>query len=72
MVSYSNSQRVLQMEGLSFTIDSITYHNTVWYDRPSADDCQAIQSFLVALVDIGFLWRSRVEYEEDPVGNVIS
>jgi hypothetical protein len=72
MVSYSNSQCVLQMEGLSFTIDPITYRNTVWYDWPSADDCQAIRSLLVALVDIGFLWRSRVEYGEDPADNVIS
>ena len=72
MISYSNSQRVLQMEGLGFTIDSTTYYNTVRHNRPSADDCQTIQGLLVALADAGFLWRSRVEYEEDPIGNVIS
>jgi hypothetical protein len=72
MISYSDSQRVLQMEGLGFTIDSTTYYNTVRHNRPSADDCQTIQGLLVALADAGFLWRSRVEYEEDPAGNVIS
>jgi hypothetical protein len=60
------------MEGLGFTIDSATYYNTVRHNRPSADDCQTIQGLLVALADAGFLWRSRVEYEEDPAGNVIS
>ena len=72
MISYSNSQRVLQIEGLGFTIDSTTYYNTVRCNRPSTDDCQTIQGLLVALADAGFLWRSRVEYEEDPAGNVIS
>jgi hypothetical protein len=72
MIPYSDSQRVLQMEGLGFTIDSTTYYNTVRHNRPSADDCQTIQGLLVALADAGFLWRSRVEYEEDSAGNVIS
>jgi hypothetical protein len=42
MVSYSNSQRMLQMERLSFTIDSTAYHNTVRHNRSSVDDCQTI------------------------------
>jgi hypothetical protein len=72
MISYSSSRRVLQIEGLGFIIDSTTYYNTVRHNQPSADDYQTIQGLLVALADAGFLWRSRVEYEEDPVGNVIS
>jgi hypothetical protein len=60
------------MEGLDFTIDSTTYYNTVRHNRPCVDDCQTIQDLLVALADAGFLWRSRIEYEEDPAGNVIS
>ena len=63
MISYSNCQRVLQMEGLGFTIDSTTYYNTVHHNRPSADDCRTFQGLLVALADAGFLCRSRVEYE---------
>ena len=38
IITYSSSQRVLQMEGLGFTIDSATYYNTVRHNRPSADD----------------------------------
>ena len=38
MISYSNSQRVLQMEVLGFTIYSTTYYNTVRHNQPSADD----------------------------------
>jgi hypothetical protein len=72
MVFYSSSRRVLQMEGLGFTIDSTTYYNTVRHNRPSADDCQTIQGLLVALADANFFWRFRVECEEDPAGNVIS
>ena len=54
MISYSDSKRVLQMEGLGFTIDSSTYYNTVRHNRPSSDDCQTIQGLLVALEDAGF------------------
>ena len=53
IITYSSSQRVLQMEGLGFTIDSATYYNTVRHNRPSADDCQTIQGLLVALADAG-------------------
>jgi hypothetical protein len=72
MVSYSDSKRVLQMEGLGFTIDSSTYYNTVRHNRPSSDDSQTIQGLLVALADAGFRWRCRVGIEEDPEGNIIS
>jgi hypothetical protein len=71
-ISYSDSKRVLQMEGLGFTIDPTTYYNTVRHNRPSPEDCQTIQGLLVALADSGFLWRTRVEVEEDPNGNMIS
>ena len=63
-ISYSDSKRVLQMEGLGLTIDSTTYYNTVRHNRPSSEDCQAIQGLLVALADSGFVWRCRVEVEE--------
>jgi hypothetical protein len=72
MISYSDSKRVLQMEGLGFTIDSSTYYNTVRHNRPSSDDSQTIQGLLVALADAGFRWRCRVEVEEDPERNIIS
>jgi hypothetical protein len=42
MISYSDSKRVLQMEGLGFTIDSSTYYNTACHNRPSSDDSQTI------------------------------
>ena len=54
MISYSDSKRVLQMEGLGFTIDSSTYYNTVRHNRISSDDSQTIQGLLVALADAGF------------------
>ena len=72
MIAYSSSQRVLQMEGLGFTIDSTTYYNTVRHNRPSADDCQTIQGLLVALADAGFRWHCRIKIEENPVDNIIS
>ena len=72
MISYSDSKRVLQMEGLGFTIDSSTYYNTVRHNRPSPEDSQTIQGLLVALADAGFRWRCRVEVEEDPAQNIIS
>jgi len=49
MISYSDSQRVLQMEGLGFTIDSTTYYNTVRHNRPSVDNYQTIQGLLVCV-----------------------
>jgi len=72
MISYSDSKRVHEMEGLGFTIDSSTYYNTVRHIRPRSDDSQIIQGLLVAQADAGFRWRCRVEIEEDPAGNVIS
>jgi hypothetical protein len=38
MISYFNSKRVLQIEGLGFTIDSSTYYNTMRHNRPSPED----------------------------------
>jgi hypothetical protein len=42
MIFYSDSKRMLEMEGLGFTIDSSTYYNTVRHNRPSSDDSQTI------------------------------
>jgi hypothetical protein len=38
IISYFNSKRVLQIKGLSFTIDFSTYYNTVRYNRFSFND----------------------------------
>ena len=71
-ISYSDSKRVLQMEGLGITIDSTTYYNTVRDNRPLSEDCQMIQSLLVVLADSSFVWRCRVKVEEDSEGNILS
>jgi hypothetical protein len=67
-ISYSDSKRVLQMEGLGLTIDSTTYYIIIGYRSKTV---RRFKACWLRWLTAAFVWRCRVEVEEDSEGNIL-
>ena len=65
MILYSESRRVLELEEFGVTITAREYYNSVRKMVADKDLPQTIDGLLVALQEEGFVYRTRVEIEED-------
>jgi hypothetical protein len=62
---------VLEAEEFSITISAREYYNSVRKMVADKDQPQTIDGLLVALQEEGFVYRTRVEIEEDDDGVAI-
>jgi hypothetical protein len=72
VIPYSESRRVLEVEEFGLAISAKDYYNTVRKMVPDKDKPKTIDGLLVALQEAGFVYRCRVEIEEDEEGSPIS
>jgi len=71
VIPYSESRRVLEAEDFGLTITSREYYNSVRKMVADKDQPQTIDGLLVALQEEGFVYRTRVDIEEDEDGKPI-
>jgi MULE transposase domain len=71
IIPYSDSRRVLESEEFGVTITAREYYNSVRKMVADKDQPQTIDGLLVALQEEGFVYRTRVEVEEDDDGKPI-
>ena len=72
MIPYSESRRVLEAEEFGLAISARDYYNSVRKMVPDKDKPETIDGLLIALQEAGFVYRCRVEIEEDEEENPIS
>ena len=72
VIPYSESRRVLECEEFGIHITARQYYNSVRKMIPDKSKPETIDGLLVALQEAGFVYRVRVEIEEDEKGRPIS
>lgn len=72
VILYSESRRVLEAEEFGLTILARDYYNSVRKMVPDKNKPETIDGLLVVLQEAGFVYRCRVEIEEDEEENPIS
>jgi MULE transposase domain len=72
IIPYSASRRVLEDEEYGLMITAKEYYNQVRKQLADKRKPKTIEGILVALQEAGFVYRSRVDIEEDGSGTIIS
>jgi hypothetical protein len=72
IIPYSTSMRVLEDEEYGLIITAKEYYNQVRKQPANKNKPKTIEGILVALQEAGFVYRSRVDIEEDGSGTTIS
>ena len=72
IIPYSTSRRVLEDEEYGLIITAKEYYNQVRKQPANKNKPKTIEGMLVALQEAGFVYRSRVDIEEDGSGTMIS
>jgi hypothetical protein len=71
IVPYSTTRRVLEQEEYGMTLSAKEYYNLVRTPLNRVEPLHTANALLVVLEDHGFIFRCRVELEEDIEGRVI-
>ena len=72
VIPYSESRRVLESEEFGITLTARQYYDSVRKMIPDKNKPETIDGLLIALQEAGFIYRTKVDIEEDEEDNVIS
>jgi hypothetical protein len=68
IIPFSIHRRILESEDIGLTLTAKEYYNSVRNEKLSATNIKSIEGLLVALQEAGFIYRCRVDNEEDKDG----
>jgi hypothetical protein len=72
IIPYSTTRRVLKQEDYGMTLPAKDYYNLIRTPLSQVEETYTVNALLLVLKDYGFIFRCRVELEEDLEGKIMA